>query len=56
MTSQPGTPQVARPVPQRTLSKELDLENGNGIANGSAADKPKSKIIQSLEAQAESMF
>ncbi|CAK7203764.1 2-isopropylmalate synthase (Alpha-isopropylmalate synthase) (Alpha-IPM synthetase) [Sporothrix eucalyptigena] len=59
MASQPNTPQVARPVPQRTLSKELDLngeEGANVAANGAAAEKPASRIIQSLEAQAEAMF
>ena len=54
MASTPGTPQVPRPVPQRSMSKELDL-NGDEAAN-STADKPTLRVIQSLEAQAEAMF
>lgn len=45
MSSQPGTPKIGR-APQRTLSKELDLENG--IA-------PKRDIITALEARADEM-
>ncbi|CAK7271457.1 2-isopropylmalate synthase (Alpha-isopropylmalate synthase) (Alpha-IPM synthetase) [Sporothrix epigloea] len=46
MTSTPNTPQTARSAPQRTLSKELDLNN----VESSARDK------QRLEVQDESMF
>lgn len=55
MSSKSNTPQVARPEPQRTLSKELDLDSNGAAANG-ASDKPKPSIIQTLEAQAEEMY
>ncbi|EFW98840.1 2-isopropylmalate synthase [Grosmannia clavigera kw1407] len=48
MASQPGTPQVNRTVPKRTLSKELDLST-------SAATAPKPDLIQALEARADEM-
>lgn len=51
MSSQPGTPQVVRPAPQRALSKELDLEN-DGTA---AAAAPKRDLIKALEDRADEM-
>ncbi|EPE05616.1 2-isopropylmalate synthase [Ophiostoma piceae UAMH 11346] len=51
MSSQPGTPQVVRPAPQRALSKELDLEN-DGAA---AAAAPKRDLIKALEDRADEM-
>lgn len=49
MASQPGTPQVGRAVPTRSLSKELDL------SSTAVADKPKPDLIQALEARADEM-
>ena len=51
MSSQPSTPQVARPVPQRAMSKELDLEKDGATATAA----PKRDLIKALEAQADEM-
>ncbi|OAA60554.1 2-isopropylmalate synthase [Niveomyces insectorum RCEF 264] len=50
LSSRPTTPQVARPVPQRTLSKELD--QGSVAGNGTAA---RPDLISALESQADEM-
>jgi 2-isopropylmalate synthase len=50
--SNPGTPVLAKPIPQRAVSKELDLDGTLSVprqANG------KKDIIQALEAQADEM-
>ncbi|KAL8366916.1 hypothetical protein RB595_003230 [Gaeumannomyces hyphopodioides] len=56
VVSRPGSPIVARPTPQRSLSRELDLNDSNslkpGAHNGSTR---KPDLIQALEAQADEM-
>lgn len=47
---------MARPVPQRSLSRELDLNDSNSLKPGVRdGNVRKPDLIQALEAQADEM-
>jgi len=53
--SRPGSPMLTRPIPQRSLSQELDL-NGTKSLTVNGSKGKKSDLVSSLEAQAEEMY